>query len=398
MKIVGGSYREICRDPVREEFYGSALRAAIAISRPARSLEVVTVAAHEDTAIIDALTKASSFAVSWEHRPSQVQFIYATPMSAPIVIPKSLPSGKLVARDETVLAFGMVDADRSVTGTSVVIDPQGLTSIDSRVEWSAERSVLVANRSEVMAIGNSTGSAPSAAAAILEQYGFDAVVLKRGACGALVVERSGVSEIGVFPVQTVYPIGSGDVFSGVFAYYWREQGLPAAEAARRASLATAVWVSRGPLPVVDSSTNVVNPELLKEKFVSEEPTIYLAGPFFSVAQRWLVDTCREALRDAGADVRSPWHDVGLGPASAVAQADLDHLSSAHGVLALLDGLDPGTLFEVGYAKAMGIPVVGFISNNSSDADLTMVFGTGVPVHRDLSTAVYQSIWLAKGSS
>jgi nucleoside 2-deoxyribosyltransferase len=145
--------------------------------------------------------------------------------------------------------------------------------------------------------------------------------------------------------------------------------------------------------VLEQSGKVVNPELLEERLVSRMPTIYLAGPFFSASQRWLVNTFREALLDLGADVRSPFHDVGLGTPHEVALADLEHLSAAHGVLAILDGLDPGTLFEVGYARACGIPVVGFASQ-SDDKNLTMTIGARIPVYQDLTTAVYQAIWTA----
>ena len=393
MKIVGGAYRETCNEPRRDEFYGSGLRAAIAISRAMTCLEVITIASPEEQGLIQTLADAFSFTVSSGQRPHPVRFTYPTPLNAPTLSPKDLPRSKLAASDDTVLAFGMVDAVWSVTGTSVIIDPQGLVSLDSCADWTGKRTVLVANRSEVMAIGNVTGPAQSAAGAILEQYEFDAVVVKCGALGALVVEPEGVSNIGVFPAPTNYPIGSGDVFSSVFAYCWGELQCPATESARRASLATAVWVSRGSLQVLEPSGKVVNPELLEEKTVSRAPTIYLAGPFFSVAQRWLVDTFREALSDLGAEVISPFHDVGFGPPHEVADADLEHLSAAHGVLAILDDLDPGTLFEVGYAKARGIPVVGFTSH-FVDADLTMVVGTGVPVYQDLATAAYQAIWIA----
>jgi len=112
---------------------------------------------------------------------------------------------------------------------------------------------MMCNRSEILAIGDGAASAQAAARAVLEQHRFDTVVVKCGALGATVVEETGASKIGVFPVQPIYPIGSGDVFSSVFAYCWGELRLPAVEAARRASLATGVWVSRGPLQVLERS-------------------------------------------------------------------------------------------------------------------------------------------------
>jgi hypothetical protein len=391
MKIIGGAYREICGEPVRDQFFGSGVRAAIAISSASASLELITVATPEDQEIIETFAHGFGFTAWSERRPHQVQFLYPTPLSAPSLSPKDSSVVQLSAKDETVLAFGMVEANWAVEGTNVVIDPQGLTSVDSRIRWDARRAALVANRSETLAISKTGSSVELAGRAIIKRHGFDVVVVKCGALGAVVIERGGVSEVGVFPTQSVYPIGSGDVFSSVFAYCWGELGLPAADAARRASLGTAVWVSRAPMQILRPSGEVVNPDFLEERLIREPPIIYLAGPFFSIAQRWLVNTLREGLNDLGAKVISPLHDVGFGPSHNVAHADLEYLAKANGVIAILDELDPGTLFEVGYANARGIPIVGFASH-VADEDLTMVTGTGIPIFKDLSSAAYQSIW------
>ncbi len=66
--------------------------------------------------------------------------------------------------------------------------------------------------------------------------------------------------------------------------------------------------------------------------------VSLAGPFFTVAERWLVDACRSFLLQAGAEVFSPFHEIGVGGPE-VAKQDLDGLRKADVVLALLDGWD-----------------------------------------------------------
>jgi nucleoside 2-deoxyribosyltransferase len=86
--------------------------------------------------------------------------------------------------------------------------------------------------------------------------------------------------------------------------------------------------------------------------------VYLAGPFFSLAERWLVETSRAVLAGLGASVFSPLHDVGVG-GDEVAAPDLDGLRRADAVFALLDGWDPGTVYEVGWAHREDLPVVGF---------------------------------------
>jgi nucleoside 2-deoxyribosyltransferase len=120
--------------------------------------------------------------------------------------------------------------------------------------------------------------------------------------------------------------------------------------------------------------------------------IYLAGPFFDLARRWIVEEALDRLTALGADVFSPLHEVGSGrPASEIASADLDGLRSCSAVLALLDGEDPGTLFEIGYARSIGIPVVA-LAENVRQGDLAMILGSGCEVVNDFATALYHAMW------
>ena len=70
------------------------------------------------------------------------------------------------------------------------------------------------------------------------------------------------------------------------------------------------------------------------------------------------------------------------------------LERADAVFALLDGLDPGTLFEVGYARSRGKPVVGLAEAVPRSA-LTMYEGTGCFLTPDFTTAVYRAGWEAR---
>jgi nucleoside 2-deoxyribosyltransferase len=111
-----------------------------------------------------------------------------------------------------------------------------------------------------------------------------------------------------------------------------------------------------------------------------------------LAQRWLVEEARAALQSQGLEVFSPLHDVGRGTAIEVAPADLDGLCGCDRVLALVDGADVGTIFELGYAHAKGIPVVAF-AQSMSDEDLKMIVGAGTRVVSDFTTAVFTTAWL-----
>jgi nucleoside 2-deoxyribosyltransferase len=120
--------------------------------------------------------------------------------------------------------------------------------------------------------------------------------------------------------------------------------------------------------------------------------IYLAAPFFTLAQRWMVEEARRCLLSLGAGVFSPIHDVGShGDAEYIAKRDLDGLEQCSVVLALLDGEDAGTLFEVGHAHRHGIPVVA-LAESPRPESLTMLQGTGCTIVSDFSTAIYEAIW------
>src|SRR5690606_6288950 len=90
---------------------------------------------------------------------------------------------------------------------------------------------------------------------ILKGHGAEVVVVKRAAAGAYVVAQSGEAVIPVFRTEKVWPIGSGDVFSAIFAYYWAERRIDPVEAARKASLATALYCSSQVLPIPENPEN-----------------------------------------------------------------------------------------------------------------------------------------------
>ncbi len=87
---------------------------------------------------------------------------------------------------------------------------------------------------------------------------------------------------------------------------------------------------------------------------------------------------------------SPAHDVGAG-GDEVARTDLDGLEGCQSMLALLDGDDPGTIFEAGWARSRDLPVVGFAEHPDAEGS-KMLRGTGAEIHEDLATAVYRAIW------
>lgn len=119
--------------------------------------------------------------------------------------------------------------------------------------------------------------------------------------------------------------------------------------------------------------------------------VYLASPMFDLGQRLVVEEARDHLLAMGLGVFSPLHDVGPGPGHVVAPADLKGIDECDALLAILNGSDPGTIFEVGYAVAKGIPVVALAQNVKAE-DLKMVEGSGCTVVHDFVSALYNVAW------
>ena len=108
----------------------------------------------------------------------------------------------------------------------------------------------------------------------------------------------------------------------------------------------------------------------------------------------MVEQARNSLLAMGLEVFSPYHDVGLGIANDVVAKDLEALDRSDIVFALVDGLDTGTVFEIGYARARGIPVVVYSERHQGGEDLKMMEGTGCILCNDYTTSVYTALWEA----
>jgi nucleoside 2-deoxyribosyltransferase len=125
--------------------------------------------------------------------------------------------------------------------------------------------------------------------------------------------------------------------------------------------------------------------------------VYIAAPFFTIAERWMVRETRNALHDCGATVFSPLHDVDVKNNRSkltdreIASLDLKGLEDSDVIFAVANGIDPGTLFEVGYGIAKGKRVIVLVENINPN-DLTMLSGTGCEIVSDFATAVYKASW------
>ena len=395
MFIVGGTYLERTEDPRSEKVFGSGLRAAAALSGSGT---------HKLFTCVDPKLKPSAEAtafpfqldVDFSTRELPVNFNYHGPLATPGIDGLNQPSVQLTvdASSGSALVFGMLEAEASVEAEGIVFDPQrprGPEPID-RSRLKSRRFALVANASEICSLGGTTEVA-KAAHNIARDARADVVVVKRGALGALVVESGGHSaSVGPHRTERVWPIGSGDVFSAAFAWAWLEDGRSAVDAAELASASTAAWCAAQRLPL--GLRPGIRPETISPGVAltpRDTPVrVYLAGPFFDAGSRWLVGLAYRALAHLGGHVFSPFHDVGIG-GDEVAEADIAGLVGSESIFGLLDGADAGTLFEMGYAAARGIPMVGYAEHPERE-EYKMLRGLGAFITDDFSTAVYHAIW------
>jgi hypothetical protein len=400
LSVVGGVYEERCMRPDWYEVYGSAGRACSAVAACEAGVKV-TLHCYADARIQEALAARSALERTQlvvTAVPSTMRFVYVHGLDRPSIEQAIPPQPPLHVRAHHILRYGMLEGDAVVEGVNVVYDPQSATApaIFQANGSVAGRLAVVLNESEGRSMtGLNDAAADELVEVVRNANAADVVVLKRGPLGCLVFDGTVRSDVPALHTQTVWKIGSGDVFSAHFALNWAIQGRSALESAQAASRATATYCQTGGFPdaaavqAMDAAPVVPSPRFL----VGRKPKVYLAAPFFTLAQLWIVEQARSQLRHFGLEVFSPYHDVGAGPADRVVQADLAGLRGADLVFAIADGLDAGTLVEIGYAVARGTPVIIY-SENESEEDLKMMAGSECAICGDFVSAIYRALWVA----
>lgn len=99
--------------------------------------------------------------------------------------------------------------------------------------------------------------------------------------------------------------------------------------------------------------------------------IYFAGPLFAAAERNFNQELSQYIEQAGFAVYLPQNECkGITQAEEIFKRCIKGLDNAWCVIAVLDGADAdsGTCFEVGYAYAKGIPVIGLRTDFRKSGD------------------------------
>jgi hypothetical protein len=358
-----------------------------------------TFVADRDRGLLNARAAQHGISVSTHSVAATIVFDYDHGLATPTIIPDPRRHDyhgdfpKLPVTAKNLVCFGLIEGRLKVSGDQVVYDPQSPTEPAPFREAGCEASrlAIIANRSELSQLSGKV-DIETACKTVLRREKAEIVVAKLGPAGCLVATKSGVTTVPAFRTKTVFPIGSGDTFSAAFAHAWIKERMAPAASARFASRAAALYCqSRFP----HSKRAILGKSLspLRLLPVHARKQVYLAGPFFNAGERWVIEQLRGALLNSNVRVFSPLHNVGHGDAGDVYGPDIDGLLDSGVVLAWLDGLDAGTLYEIGYAHALGRKVIVFVGPERPE-DLKMITGGGCHVVDDLTTAVYLTAWAA----
>jgi nucleoside 2-deoxyribosyltransferase len=400
LAVVGGVYRERVISPEHIALFGSAGRAAASIGPDRAALTLHTAIEVADRPDLEHFAKANAIALNAVDAKQTVSFSYVHGLDTPRIVPPPhlLLPVQINVKAERILCFGALDIEWQVDGGQVVYDPQdafGATPFRSGKN-SANKLAVVLNEYEAQQITRASDVHDQLTSLFAIDHP-EVVVLKCGPKGTIVATKDGKREtLPPLLTPTVFKLGSGDVFSAMFAWAWMIQNLPPRQCAEIASEATANYVATRTLPLPDQFLGDNREYGIRAAKLPplDSRTVYLAAPFFTMPQRWLVEEARLYLGEGGVTVFSPLHDVGYGPADVVAARDLEALRSCDAVFAIASGLDPGTIFEIGYARSLNKPVVVYVENEKHD-DLKMLIGSDCLVESDFTTSIYKAVWTAR---
>lgn len=398
LTVVGGVYRERCMRPHWDEMYGSAGRAATAIARLEGQVELHSYLDPIALEVTQARALGEGFALKSTPVTHGVAFQYTHGLVRPRIWRNDTTHAPIKVSADKVLRYGMLEGTAVVTADYAVYDPQNVHQPEpfNQNGSTAKHLALILNRYEAGALLGEHGLPPQETAARLAtRENAEVVIIKMGPMGAFVYSNGSAQRVPAYSTTRVWKIGTGDQFVANFAYAWMEEGRDPVKAADRASRATAFYCQHNGFPTPEQlDAYQPDPIQTSERFGRGERTkVYLAGPFFTLGQLWVVEQARNCLRDMGLDVFSPYHDVGPGPAASVVPQDLDGIRHCDVLLAIGDGLDSGTVYEIGFARCLGKPVVVYVENESAE-DCKMMAGSDCFISDDFVSAIYQTAWVA----
>lgn len=404
--IIGGTYREYCAWPEHEIILGSAGRAALCLSQIDPDINInlhARIEGKDKPQLEEIFIYNQNCTIDVTSCNETTKFSYFHPLSEPQIrpIPKDgLPLFDLSSRKlDLAVIFGMVEATPIVNCDAAIYDPQNTYNpvFFTETGSKASRLAYVTNSHELglfyLRENSQLDSIEIMAKWLCQFEGAEIVVVKCGKKGVFAYSEDESGWLPPYKTETVFPIGSGDSFVAAFTYYWQVKKLPLLEASNKSSIAAAHYVSFK-LMNTEAGLEEYGKTLTPISVSSEPKLIYLAGPFFTLSEMWMVNEVKNQIESFGMKVFSPYHELGIGPADEVVEADIEGIKKCDAVYALFDGTDPGTLFEIGYARSIEKPVV-ILSENPKTEELKMYEGSGCNIYSDFSSSIYNLSWLSK---
>ncbi|UMB53935.1 PfkB family carbohydrate kinase [Lutibacter sp. A64] len=397
INIIGGTYKEINIDANTYYIFGSGLRSvAFILENSEEEIVFYTIANKEAECHLNNYKKVyNKFNFEIKHSNDLLTFKYFYSLDNPEIYPnpnllKNKPT--INVSKDNLICFGMLDGNFQIDAKKVVYDPQtSLNPIRFNVNSKATELIYIVNSNEAKSISNCSEMND------IVNFFFDvekvkALIIKNGPSGAnLYLNKEEFHRIPAYKTENVSKIGSGDVFTTSFAYYWfKKNDLSLKECAKMASKATSIFCNTESLKTFTSETNPSKFDEFKSEALDSKQ-VYLAAPIFSLSDVILIDKIRSSFLGFGLKVFSPYHDVGYGDEQTIAEKDIKGLDDSDIVFSVLDGLDSGTLVELGYAMSKGKKIIGYHRTVNIDS-LLMLKLANIKYYNDLTTSIYQTVW------
>lgn len=393
ISVIGGTYREIDYDDISMDIYGSGYRCCKFLLENKCDVKYYTSGNEEVKDYLNEIKKVyNNFNYQLTKSEYLIAFKYSFALDNPSVFPNILNIKKtenIKVESSNIICYGMLESEFNIKGNKVIYDPQ--TSLNPK-RYSeigiAEELIYIVNMNEAKSISSENDLEK------IKKYFFNsenthALIIKNGPYGAkLYLKNKEEIEIPSFVTENVNKIGSGDIFTSCFGYYWMSKKLPLEECAVLASKTTSLYCDKKVyVDIKDFEFDFI--EFKKGNFNDKQ--IYLAAPFFSIAELILIDKIRNAFLELGVKVFSPFHDIGLGDDETIAIKDLQGIKDSDIIFCVFDNLDSGTLIESGFSLAMNKKIIGY-HRTCTDSELLMLKSENLRLFKNLTTAMYHTIW------
>jgi len=279
---------------------------------------------------------------------------------------------------ESILRFGLLEGDAIVQAQRAVFDPQ-TWQVPQRFRDNgskAEELAIVLNELELRVMAKND-DLYLASRFLMDREEAALIVAKGGVRGATVFERTGqVHHVPAYRSSRVFKIGTGDVFSAVFAHFWAEGKLPAIEAADLASRAVSTYCSSGQLPLEMSGQT----DSFSSIPAHVSGSIQVEGAARTLGQRFTLEEAQFLLRELGLDVVD-------------ASGSEDSLRKSAALLVLGDGLTDDECYTIIETKGAEFPIV-VLRETGPGVGVGSRTGDAIRVTDDFTTAIYFAAWAA----